>query len=125
MGSMGFGLQEWVYKLRPRKPFKKREKTMGYDTLDDNFLDFDNKELAFKKKGSKRIIAANAENIEERILEKKKILRFNLWWDNAYNIIAIFALIAIIVIAILKTTDFGDRISREIDRILYEREAQK
>ena len=122
---MGFGLQKWIYTLKPRKPFKKREKTIGYDTLDDNFLDFNNKELAFEKKGRKRIISANIENIEERIIEQKRILRFNLWWDNAYSIIAIFALIAIIVIAILKTTDFGNKLSREIDRILYEREAQK
>ena len=125
MGYMGFGLQRWIYTLKPRKPFKKREKTIGYDTLDDNFLDFDNKELTFKKKKQKIVVSVNIENLEERILERRKNLRFNLLWDRAYNIIAIVALVFIIVLAILKTTDFGNLLTREVNRVIFNRESQK
>jgi tetratricopeptide (TPR) repeat protein len=37
MGYMGFGMQKWIYNQRPRRPFKKREKIGGHDTIDNYF----------------------------------------------------------------------------------------
>jgi hypothetical protein len=117
MGYMGFGLQRWIFTLKPRKPFKKRENTMGYDTLDDNFLDFDSKELAFKKRTKRNPKSVNIENLEERIIERKKLFRFNLFWDKAYNSLVIIILIIIVIIAIIKTTNIENIITQEVIKL--------
>lgn len=118
MGYMGFGMQRWIYTLKPRKPFKKREKSMGYDTLDDNFLDFDNKELAFEKKRKRKQVIINIENLEKRIDVRRKMYRFNIFWDKAYNALAIIILLIITLIAILRTTGIGNKLSQEIMKLL-------
>jgi hypothetical protein len=118
MGYMGFGMQRWIYTLKPRKPFKKREKTMGYDTLDDNFLDFDNNELAFKKKSKRKQVTINIENLEKRIDERRKIFRLNNFFDNAYNALVIIILVIIAGIAIIKTTGIGNKISQIIIKLI-------
>jgi len=96
MGYMGFGLQKWIYSQKPRKPFKKRESTLGQEYIDT--------ERNFSIEGS---FVPNPNGVEERIENSKKRNRLKSKLEKIQSIIFLimfFFLAIIIIIYIRKPT---------------------
>jgi tetratricopeptide (TPR) repeat protein len=86
MGYMGFGLQKWIYQMKPRKPFKKGNKIAGYETQDiHNQKEFNLKET----------YSTNPEIIENRLKEAKKKSLLNWRKQLAYSVLVVFALMSV------------------------------
>lgn len=89
MGYLGFGLQKWIYTMKPRKPFMKRSKKVGYDTIETT----ENKE--FKLKDS---VSTNPDILEDSINESKK--RINRYFKLDF-LNSLFIILSILVLSIL------------------------
>ena len=90
MGYMGFGMQKWIYRRRPRAPFSKKTEP-GYDTLPSHSPE------EFTTYGSP---SQNMNSLEERIRMGKSRLK-NRWLRNQmlslFYAAAILCIIAYIV----------------------------
>jgi tetratricopeptide (TPR) repeat protein len=94
MGYMGFGLQKWIYNQKPRKPFKKRESTLGHEYIEiGNVKDFTLGDS----------IPPSPEGVEERILESKKRNRLNNKLDRIQGIFIIVIVVSILTIIYIKS----------------------
>ena len=51
-GYMGFGMQSWIYKKNPRKPFAKRERIPSFNSLPKHNKDFT---LKYNRKENKKL----------------------------------------------------------------------
>lgn len=90
MGYMGFGLQKWIYNLKPRKPFKKGTKGAGYETYQINRYD----EFKLKDTGTN-----NPELADLRLNEAKK--RFAISTQNERLFIGLIIIGIIVTIALI------------------------
>jgi tetratricopeptide (TPR) repeat protein len=81
MGYMGFGLQKWIYNLKPRRPFKKRVSKLGYETIDlgSNRKQF-NDESVGNKLGTRNSVfdTKNAKNAQSKLGRNIIIVAFAL-----------------------------------------------
>lgn len=89
---MGFGLQKWIYSQRPRKPFKKRESTLGLEYIDIE------QGRSFSKEGS---FVPNPIGVEERIEETKRRYRINSKLEKIKYLLYLLIISAIIIAIII------------------------
>ncbi|PKO95051.1 MAG: hypothetical protein CVU14_12840 [Bacteroidetes bacterium HGW-Bacteroidetes-9] len=92
MGYMGFGMQKWIYRRKPRHPFAKKTEP-GYDTLPSHSPG------EFVSYGSP---SKNLRSIDERIRNGKEKLRSRWQRSHWLNIAFVIFLISIIGYIILK-----------------------
>ena len=93
---MGFGLQKWIYQMKPRKSFKKGNKIAGYETQDiHNQKEFNLKET----------YSTNPEIIENRLKEAKKKSMLNWRKQIAYSVLIVLALISVFALIYYGTSD--------------------
>lgn len=83
---MGFGLQKWIYNMKPRKPFKKGNKNPGYDTLE--FLNSQEFRLS-------ETTINNPEIIEERLKASKKRIALRVRVGRIYSVLIIAGILGI------------------------------
>lgn len=117
MGYMGFGLQKWIYKLKPRKPFKKRTKSAGYETHEfDNPKGFSLKETSTN----------NPELAELRLKETTERIKLNTRRERIFSALFIIGMIVILAFIYYGVTDFskkGNEIQKtKTARISHERQ---
>jgi tetratricopeptide (TPR) repeat protein len=115
MGYMGFGLQKWIYTMKPRKPFKKRSENFGYETNESHERRFKLKEQTL----------ANPERLDERINKDRKRIKLNIKLDRIHSIIYIISLFVIAIVVFVGVRDFGVSQSQENYRIIKSRQAQE
>lgn len=97
MGYMGFGLQKWIYNLKPRKPFKKGTKRAGFETHE-----FDNP----KGFSLKEISTNNPELAGLRLKETRKRIKLNTQKERVFSILFIIGLIVIIAFLFFRALDY-------------------
>lgn len=99
MGYMGFGLQKWVHRMNPRKPFQKRTKKAGYETLDIN------KPKEFRPEVS---ISSNPSNLNNRIDKIKQRIKLRLRFDKIRSTIYILILLGLGFVIYLAIMNFSE-----------------
>jgi hypothetical protein len=114
MGYMGFGLQKWIYNMKPRKPFKKSNKNSGFENYDQS-----NREFKLKESYS-----SNPEILDERINEAKRRIKFNIRLDNIHSSIYIISLLALAIFAFFGINNYGER-NQETQTIMSSRKLQE
>ncbi len=117
MGYMGFGLQKWIYSMKPRKPFRKHERAMGYDANDGKFLDFDPNEPSHMKKKKERR-PKNINYIEDRINTQKEKLRIDSYFEKTRNVVLLILFIAILFFVIVKTSHYGNEMYENVKHFI-------
>jgi tetratricopeptide (TPR) repeat protein len=100
MGYLGFGLQRWIYKQKPRKFFERR-KIRAYDEI----INTGNikEELIIEGRKSSRIDDVDNDliDIKERIEKRRKR-------DNKYGFLIITAIFVIVIIVCYKIILYND-----------------
>ena len=99
---MGFGLQKWIYNLKPRKPFKKGTKSAGYETLEFGSP----KEFRLKETSTR-----NPELVEFRLNETRKRIKLNTRRERLLSVLFIIGLIVIVAFMYLRLFDFSKKSS--------------
>lgn len=89
MGYMGFGLQKWIYTMKPRKPFKKGNKKPGYEA--NEFLN----PQEFKPSGTS---INDPESLEYKIKLSKKRIAFRHKAGRIYSVLIIAGILGVIVL---------------------------
>ena len=98
MGYSGFGLQKWIYNLKPRKPFKKGTKGAGYETYEINIPnDFKFKETRIN----------DPELAELRLKETRKRFASNSRKEKLYGSLIVIGLIVIIALVYLRVSNYS------------------
>lgn len=94
---MGFGLQKWIYTMKPRKPFKKGNKKAGYETVEYfNPQEYTPSETTIN----------NPEIIEERLKESKKRIALSVRKGRIYSVLIVIGLMIIFALVYLGITDY-------------------
>jgi tetratricopeptide (TPR) repeat protein len=107
MGYMGFGLQKWIYNLKPRKPFKKGTKGKGYETHE-----FGNpKEFKLKETGT-----SNPALAELRLIETRKRIQLNTRIERLFSVLFIIGLIVFFAFMYLGVFDSSKK-SKETQKV--------
>lgn len=83
---MGFGLQKWIYNMKPRKPFKLGNKKPGYDTVE--FLN----PQEFRPS---QTTINNPEILEKRIKASKKRIALRVKVGRIYSVLIIAGILGI------------------------------
>lgn len=98
MGYMGFGMQKWIYNMKPRKPFRKTNKS-GYETVSGTDSgDFNLYNLPSEK----------TENLDERIrMDKKRMAKNRLRSKIVSTILSIVVLSSLAWIFIVLLGQYG------------------
>lgn len=86
MGYMGFGLQKWIYTMKPRKPFKKGNKSPAYDS--EEFLN----PQEFRPSST---ATTNPEILEKRIQASKKRIIFRARVGRFYSVLIVAGIFGI------------------------------
>ena len=94
---MGFGLQKWIYSMKPRKPFKKGNKKAGYDAVE--FLN------PQEFKPSETTID-NPEIIEERLKQSKKRIALKVREGRIYSVFIVIGLVLAFVLIYFAVSDY-------------------
>jgi len=113
---MGFGLQKWIYQMKPRKPFQKGKKNAGYDTLDiHNQKEFNLKET----------YSTNPEIIENRLKEAKKKSLINWRKQLVYSVLIVLALLSLFALIFYGTSDSIYSGSQEHYKLMAKKDQQE
>lgn len=100
MGYMGFGLQKWIYNLKPRKPFKKGTKSAGQETHE-----FDKS----KRFNLKETSTSNPELAELRLKETTERIKLNTRREKLFSSLFIIGLIVIVAFIYYGVIDFSKK----------------
>jgi len=117
MGYMGFGLQKWIYNLKPRKPFKKGTKGAGYDTYQiNNPNEFKLKDTRIK----------NPELAELRLKESRKRFAANSRKERLFGVLIVICLIFSIALIFERVSNYtlksNENQKKSTERISKEKE---
>jgi tetratricopeptide (TPR) repeat protein len=116
MGYMGFGLQKWIYQMKPRKPFKKGNKIAGYETQDiHNQKEFNLKET----------YSTNPEIIENRLKEAKKKSLINWRKQKFYGLLIVLALISVFALIYFNASYFNNSASHDHYKLMAKKDQQE
>ncbi len=97
MGYMGFGLQKWIYTMKPRKPFKKGNKSPGYDS--EEFLN----PQEFRPSV---ITTTDPEILKERIKASKKRIALRVRVGRIYSVLIIAGMLGLGVLVYQSISDY-------------------
>lgn len=113
---MGFGLQKWIYQMKPRKPFKKGNKIAGYETQDiHNQKEFNLKET----------YSTNPEIIENRLKEAKKKSLINWRKQKFYGLLIVLALISVFALIYFNASYFNNSASHDHYKLMAKKDQQE
>ncbi len=97
MGYMGFGLQKWIYTMKPRKPFKKGNKKAGYESIEFlNPQEFKPSETTIN----------NPEIVEQRLKKSKKRIALSVCKGKIYSVLIVMGLMVIFALVYLGISDY-------------------
>jgi hypothetical protein len=99
MGYMGFGLQKWIYNMKPRKPFSKSAKNAGYENYEQAHWEFKLKESC----------TSNPEVIDKRLNEAKRRFKFNNRLDDIHSSIYIIAIVVLTIITFIGVNNYKEK----------------
>ena len=100
MGYMGFGLQKWIYRQKPRKPFTKSNKPVG-DTFEATGYAKDELIISGRK-------SAHVEEIDERLHERVERIESRRRASIINGSLIIIALLILLGVIIYKSTHYDD-----------------
>lgn len=83
---MGFGLQRWIYTMKPRKPFQKGNKNPGYESVE--FLN----PQEFRPSA---ITTTDSKILDERIKASKKRIAFRARVGRIYSVLIITGILGL------------------------------
>jgi tetratricopeptide (TPR) repeat protein len=109
MGYMGFGLQKWIYTMKPRKLFKKGNKKPGYETTE--FL----KPREFRLSET---TINNPEILEERIKASKKRIAFRVKVGRIYSVLIIAGILGVIVLVYIGISEYMSKFQENHNAVL-------
>lgn len=97
MGYMGFGLQRWIYTMKPRKPFQKGNKNPGYESVE--FLN----PQEFRPS---TITTTDPKILEERIKASKKRIALRVRVGRIYSVLIIAGILGLGVLVYQSISDY-------------------
>ncbi|MCU4174633.1 tetratricopeptide repeat protein [Carboxylicivirga sp. N1Y90] len=101
MGYMGFGMQKWIYSIKPRRPFSKDRKPIG------NTLDKHEHVNAYTKDSIKLSGRINEDITEEEEKQSTILTRYRLLFRYAAGIFAIALFIGFALDFNIKKNDYA------------------